>query len=54
MLALLFLGIFKLTQNRWPWQPNPAKTEAIEQAPAEEEAPAVVEEVPAEETPAAE
>lgn len=56
VLVALFLGIFRLTQHRWVWQPKPeepAVVEAVEEpAPVAEEVPeaveAVVEEAPAE------
>ncbi len=31
VLAAIALGIFKLTQHRWPWQPEPVKVEAVEE-----------------------
>ena len=52
------LGIFKLTQHRWPWQPEPVAVEAVEAveapAPAEEPAPVAEEAAPAEEVASAE
>ena len=56
VLVTLFLGIFRLTQHRWVWQPKPEEpvvVEAVEEpAPVAEEVPeaveAVVEEAPAE------
>ncbi|MBP3763308.1 MAG: hypothetical protein J6I49_05430 [Bacteroidales bacterium] len=41
VLALLALGVFKLTQHRWPWQPVPV-VEEVEAAAEEAEAEATV------------
>ena len=58
VLAAIALAAFKLTQHRWPWQPEPVAVEAVEAveapAPAEEPAPVAEEAAPAEEVAAAE
>jgi hypothetical protein len=58
VLAAIALAAFKLTQHRWPWQPEPVVVEAVEAveapAPAEEPAPVAEEAAPAEEVAAAE
>lgn len=58
VLAAIALAVFKLTQHRWPWQPEPVAVEAVEAveapAPAEEPAPVAEEAAPAEEVAAAE
>ena len=44
VLAAIALAAFKLTQHRWPWQPEPVATEVVEavEAPAPAEAPVPV------------
>ena len=56
VLVALFLGIFRLTQHRWVWQPKaeePVVVEVVEEpAPVAEEVPEAVEGEVAEEAPA--